>query len=321
MYLILVHLAGFEPTTFWAETRRSIQLSYKCVDYRSKSCLKAKLSRSAMLNSTTSFAPANLSMFFTTGKNGSKGLGFTLSEGVKARVSLETAKNSTEVYFNTQRVGISVVEKVIKKISSKKFRVELSSDLPLGAGFGLSAACGLSAGYAVRDLLQLSKTDLQIARFVHQAEVDSGTGLGDVINEYYGGCCLKLQSSRFFKRLNVKLDSQYIYYKVFGAKPTKSLLSDKTKLEKLNQVGADIIREFKQTLQNSEIVALNTVLDLSDRFSFKTGLISEQTQITIDKIKAVGGHATTLLVGNGVVSNTPFDGCLKAKLFDNQNRI
>ena len=321
MYLILVHLAGFEPTTFWAETRRSIQLSYKCVDYRSKSCLKAKLSRSVMLNSTTSFAPANLSMFFTTGKTGSKGLGFTLSEGVDAKVSLETAKNSTKVYFNNQKVNIAVVEKIIKKLSSKKFTVELSSNLPLGAGFGLSAACGLSAGYAIRDLLELNKTDLQIARFVHRLEVESGTGLGDAINEYYGGCCLKLQSSRFFQRLNVKLDQTYIYFKVFGAKPTISLLADKTKLEKLNQVGAGVIGEFIQTLQSFEIVPLNTVLDLSYDFSFKSGLISQQSQMVIDRIKAGGGQATTLLVGNGVVSNIPFDGCLKAELFDNQNRI
>ncbi|MEI6728149.1 MAG: hypothetical protein WCK98_00745 [bacterium] len=274
-----------------------------------------------MLNSTTTFAPANLSMFFTTGKTGSKGLGFTLSEGVEAQVSLETRKNSTEVYFNNQRADIAVVEKIIQKLSSQKFRVELSSNLPLGAGFGLSAACGLSVGYAIRDLLGLNKTDLQIARFVHQSEVDSGTGLGDVINEYYGGCCFKLKSSRFFKRLNVELDRRQIYYKAFGSKPTQSLLADKTKLEKLNQVGADIISKFKQTLPSSEIVPLNTVLDLSYDFSFKSDLISQQSQTVIDQIRSSGGHATTLLVGNGVVSGIPFDGCLKVKLFDNQNRI
>lgn len=274
-----------------------------------------------MLNSTTSFAPANLSMFFTTGKNGSKGLGFTLSDGVKAQVSLENSKNSTEVYFNNQKVQIPVVEKVIKKLSSKKFRIELNSDLPLGAGFGLSAACGLSVGYAIRDLLELNKTDLQIARFVHQAEVKSATGLGDAINEYYGGCSLKLQSSRFFKRLDVKLDQSNIYYKVFAAKPTKSLLNDKTKLEQLNQVGSSVIRKFKQILITSRTVSLSMVLDLSYEFSFKSGLISQQSQVTINQIKTAGGQATTLLVGNGVVSNVPFSGCLKAKLFDNQNRI
>jgi pantoate kinase len=274
-----------------------------------------------MLKFSESFAPANLSMFFTTAKSGSKGLGFTLSKGVYARVYLQNLSRSSEIYFNNKQIVLPVVENTIHKLSKKKFRVELSSDLPLGAGFGLSASCALATGYAIRNLLNLNKTDLEIARFAHQSEVLSGTGLGDVINEYYGGCCFKVKSSRFFQRKNIELDTNILYYKVFGSKPTQSLIADKQRLKKLNLIGSKIITEFEQVVTDFKQIKLQTILELSYNFSFKSGLISQQSKLLINQIKANGGQATTLLVGNGVVSNIQFEGCQTVAIFDNQNRI
>ncbi|WP_243669403.1 hypothetical protein [Vulcanisaeta sp. JCM 16161] len=63
--------------------------------------------------------------------------------------------------------------------------VNYSAPVQLGIGYGLSAALtlGTALGAAVIKRTQLIKA----AQIAHMIEVKLGTGLGDVIAEYYGG--------------------------------------------------------------------------------------------------------------------------------------
>ena len=63
--------------------------------------------------------------------------------------------------------------------------VKTRLDLPMGQGFGMSAAGSLSACHAVAKICGLSESDA--LRASHFAEVRLGTGLGDVISSFFGG--------------------------------------------------------------------------------------------------------------------------------------
>ena len=67
----------------------------------------------------------------------------------------------------------------------------------------------------------------ELAKIAHIAEVENGTGLGDVVNQFYGGFLLKpMPSSKFIvKKLPIK--NKFIYYKIFNKLDTKKIITNK----------------------------------------------------------------------------------------------
>ncbi len=65
--------------------------------------------------------------------------------------------------------------------------VDAHTSAPLGAGYGLSAAIALGLSLASTIINKERITLEDAAARAHIAEVRAGTGLGDVIAEYYGG--------------------------------------------------------------------------------------------------------------------------------------
>ncbi len=63
--------------------------------------------------------------------------------------------------------------------------VNYSSPVQLGVGYGMSAA--LALGTALGAAVIARKPLIKAAQVAHAIEVRLGTGLGDVIAEYYGG--------------------------------------------------------------------------------------------------------------------------------------
>ena len=148
--------------------------------------------------SAKAFAPANISCIFKIYEHkdprwmGSYGLGFTLNEGVLVTASM--AKRN-EVVFNNHSINFPTVKSTVEKLTKEKIRVYIKTKLPLGCGFGLSGASALATAYAANRLLNLKKTGKELAIIAHTAEVENKTGLGDVVNQYYGGFCFKLKPS------------------------------------------------------------------------------------------------------------------------------
>src|SRR3990167_1983065 len=126
---------------------------------------------------------------------GSYGIGFTLNEGVIAEASRAKKKG---VFYNNLPISFPTVISVINRLTEEKLRVHIKSKLPLGCGFGLSGASALAAAYAINGLLKLKKSKKELAIIAHTAEVENKTGLGDVVNQYYGGFCIKSKPSSYF---------------------------------------------------------------------------------------------------------------------------
>jgi pantoate kinase len=146
----------------------------------------------------TAFAPGNISCFFRVYRHinprwtGSYGLGFTVNEGVI--VSIKQAK-TTSISFNSKPIVFPTVRYVIDHLIDTGVSVNITSPLPLGSGFGLSGASALATAYALNNLFKLRKTKKQLAILAHMAEVVNQTGLGDVVNQYFGGFLLKTKPS------------------------------------------------------------------------------------------------------------------------------
>ncbi len=148
--------------------------------------------------SITAFCPGHISGYFrrVDGRNpattGSVGAGIVISEGVTATV--RPADQSSVVICVLSPEGVpEEVSRVSPPLSSALDRlgvaveVETVCRLPIGAGFGLSAAALLATLTATNRLLDLGLTADEIAELAHETEVIFRTGLGDVAACQEGG--------------------------------------------------------------------------------------------------------------------------------------
>ncbi len=87
--------------------------------------------------------------------------------------------------LNQRRVNVPVLDHVCRLLG-EKVKVYASTPLPLGAGYGLSAAIALTAAVGIAFIRGTSSIEEAIWA-AHKAEVLELTGLGDVIAMYYGG--------------------------------------------------------------------------------------------------------------------------------------
>lgn len=262
----------------------------------------------------SAFAPANISCIFkpyikkTARWSGSFGLGFTLSEGVKVSVS---QAEKTSVLFNKKIKNIPTVFSVLKKLTDEHVRVSIETTLSLGSGFGISGASALATAYAVNYLLNLKKTEKQLAVIAHTAEVENKTGLGDVTNQFFGGFLLKIKPSSHFSVIKIPIKEKFVYCRVFSSLSTKSVLNNKKLLIGVDKAAKEAIRAIKNGL------SLDSILLISKQFVKVSGLLKDINVInTIQEIEKNGGKASMIILGNSVMSTIPFAGCTKYETSD-----
>ena len=82
-----------------------------------------------------------------------------------------------------------VSEVVLSKFSTEGKFVDIihKIDVPVGYGFGCSAAVALSLAIALNDALKSKLSRIEVAQIAHDVEIECKTGLGDVLASYHGG--------------------------------------------------------------------------------------------------------------------------------------
>ena len=264
------------------------------------------------------FAPGNLSCVFKiiphpepTNMH-SLGMGFTITEGVVATVSQHSSQ--TTVRFNGSEIRFPTVVSVVQELTSQPMRVEIDSPLPLGCGFGLSGAASLATTYALNALLDLGKSEEELAMIAHVAEVENRTGLGDVCAQYHGGCLVKLKRGYPLAAERLPIPAQPIYYRYFSSIQTKTILESADRRERINRA-ADKTLQALAKLTKSDTVDFNACIRLSKQFSLNSGLL-EDTRVkeTISQIEEAGGVASMIMLGNAVFSTHPFEGATATTL-------
>ncbi len=278
----------------------------------------------------SAFAPGNISCVFKIiphadpARMHSLGMGFTVTEGVEVTVS---EHRETKVLFNGENINFPTVRAVVNRLNQNTdtagIRVNLTSPLPLGCGFGLSGAAALATAYALNELLGAEKENEELAMIAHVAEVENRTGLGDVCSQYHGGCLVKLKEGAPLVADKLPIPEQPIYFRYFGPIQTSEVLRDSEQTKHINcaaDTALAALQRLTHTPSNPEL--FTACFAVAKQFSVESRLLSDARVIdTIAQIEAAGGVASMIMLGNGVFSTHPFDGATETQLSKNPARL
>jgi len=223
---------------------------------------------------------------------GARGGGFGIQKGVLTEVSVtEAEKNSVEVSINGEFLPEAETTKTVVRMLLERTNetytvvVRHKVEIPIGAGFGSSAAGALSTALALSKALNLKLTYNQLGKIAHIAEVKCKTGLGTVGPLMLGGCILTIEPGApgiaIIDRIPISAD-YVIVAGVFGSISTKEVLSSTEKRLAVNKWG-------KKTLEKilSE-PSLENFLACCRDFAEKTRLMTPRVKTLIRLAEEAG---------------------------------
>lgn len=251
-------------------------------------------------SSVTAFCPGHISGYFRRVDSlesqaiGSIGAGIVIDEGVTVSVSrakfssivirthdmsgalVEVAHDSPPLVTALSRIGVSAA-------------VTTTCRLPIGAGFGLSAAALLATLAAANQLFGCGMSQTERAQIAHETEVLHKTGLGDVAACQGGGRVVRTGPgiggpiSRHFDMPNP------IFAVSFGPIHTPSVLGSPAQMQQ-------VASAFPKTTPRN----VEDFFRCSREFTQASGL---ETPEVINVLKACDRHhvpASMTMLGNGV---------------------
>ena len=253
---------------------------------------------------STAFAPAHISGFFEPVyhpedilRTGSRGAGVNLNVGAISEVSVDNSSSQIfEIFVNGKKINDPVMNLAMKYIledNNLHVVVKTKLDLPIGQGFGMSAASALSSTLALTKILGLSSEDALKAS--HFAEVNLRTGLGDVISSFFGGFEIRklpgLPPWGLIEHIPGDFD---IVLCIIGNKiDTKKILEDKKKAIQISEYGKLCTKKIL------EKPSVENFLKLSLYFTNKTGLAEKKIICAINAANK-HGMASMCMLGNSV---------------------
>jgi pantoate kinase len=250
------------------------------------------------------FAPGHVSGFFEPvyigqdlTRTGSRGAGINVSLGAIAEVVIEISKKQDfEIFINGKKTNAPVTKLALKYLVGEKpihVVVKTKLELPVGQGFGMSAAGAFSTSLALAKIIGVSNTEALKAS--HCAEVQLRTGLGDVFASSFGGVEIRRAAGLPPWGMIEHIPGKYeLVLCVVGKKiDTKKVLVDPAKIENITAIGRYCT---KKLLENPSI---ETLFSLSQTFTKKTGLADKRM---LDAIEAANhfGMASMCMLGNSI---------------------
>jgi len=241
------------------------------------------------------FVPGHVTGFFTVDraedptKAGSRGAGITLTEGVT--VTVRPAEEAA-VVLNGDSVAMAAVERVLDALEVRA-QVRGVTDLPVGAGFGVSGAVALGAALACNRAFDRRLSTYELATIAHGAEVQADTGLGDVVAQRHGGVPIRLEpGSPQHNKMDAIPALARIEYRTFGDLPTAEVIGGDT--DALTQAG---VRALSDVVQEPTLASF---MQAARSFSREAGLLTAQVQEVIRDVTDAGGEAAMGMLGETV---------------------
>jgi pantoate kinase len=244
---------------------------------------------------TEAFVPGHVTGFFTIHrdddptKTGSRGGGLTLTDGVT--VTVQSAETTT-CYLDGTSIEMEPVERVLGALEVTA-TVEAETSLPIGSGFGVSGAMALGTALAANVEFDRRLSENELVTIAHGAEVQSGTGLGDVVAQARGGIPLRLEPGG--PQHNV-LDGiprrARVEYVTFGDLSTPDVLDEGP--EAITQAGTRAL---------SRVVGeptLTSFIYASRRFAREAELLTPTVRDAIEAVNEAGGEASMAMLGESV---------------------
>lgn len=250
------------------------------------------------------FCPGHITAFFEICdqhedplRRGSRGVGFCLSLGAISRVTVNDSNNQELlISINGERGPASVTSDAIKYlINNKNLAIDVQTilDLPIGQGFGMSAAGSLSAVIALCDILGMpSEKAFEAA---HLAEIENRTGLGDISGIYAGGMELRTEPGLppHGQAQRLEISSEMVLAVIGEPINTNDIILDEEKRAAISSSGRRCIEAF------SEDPTLDHLFALGMEFVEDAGLASMEVLKAIAAAECCG-MGSMIMLGNSI---------------------
>ncbi|QLG60460.1 pantoate kinase [Halorarum salinum] len=264
-----------------------------------------------MTDEATAFAPGHVTAFFAPYPDddpavaGSRGAGVTLSDGVEVTVRPAAGADDPTVLLDGEAVEVAAVEGVLDALAphvggtgtgadgdadARVAAVEIRTDLPVGAGFGVSGGAALGTALAANDAFDLARSENELVRVAHAAEVAAGTGLGDVVAQFRGGLPIRLEPGApghgAFDGLPARPRVEYV---TFGELSTAEVLGGD--LDPVRAAGEAALTRLRRTPSLPELLAA------AREFADDAGLLVPEVAEAIEAAEAEGSPASMAMLG------------------------
>lgn len=240
------------------------------------------------------FAPGHISGYFrrfdgpTTESTGSLGAGIVIDRGVT--VTLRPASASTAKVLSGEHPHLLLDAAKELGITAD---ITAQADMPIGAGFGMSAAALLATAYAANRLFDLGMSETELALFAHTFEVKHGTGLGDVAAS--AGSGIDVRTAAGIRGVTARIrDSRKITAVTLGPISTPEIITSPSTMQ---QVTAAFPAHVPTTLDE--------VMSNSRSFAENSGLITPRVRSILDACDHAGLTASMTMLGEGVFAIGP----------------
>ena len=257
------------------------------------------------------FVPSHITGFFTIANNdnplkkGSCGAGVLLDKGVLTTVKSSKKENKVEVKINGKKdeknefIVIKTLELLKKDFKiNEGMKIDLKIDVPVGSGFGTSASSALGVATGFFKLFNGDISLKLISNYAHRAEVELGSGLGDVIAQTSKGIVVRKKPGfpgiGKVKSIGTQkeLANIYVITKTLGKIDTGSIIQNPIHQKKINEIGVAIQKKFvvKPSIEN--------FLKYSFEFAKKTNLINDDVLEIVNEMNKHTLGASMAMLGN-----------------------
>ncbi|MBL7119012.1 hypothetical protein ISS96_03265 [Candidatus Bathyarchaeota archaeon] len=263
------------------------------------------------------FSPAGISSFFEIcdrtpdgskiediARIGSRGGGFGLQKGVTTTIKvLPSNRTKIRTFINGKatraRTSEATAREILKGVQEKvDVEIRHKVEVPIGSGFGTSAAGAFSCGLALAKALEIPMTYNEIALVAHNADILCGTGLGTVEGLTVGGLVLVIEPGApgigRTDQIPVSPDLRIIAGTYGSIKKSEILLSE-DKRTIINRLGRETM---KGILRKPDV---ENFIKRCKSFALEVGLMSKRVHNLITEAEAVGAiGATQNMIGEAV---------------------
>jgi pantoate kinase len=250
----------------------------------------------------TAFVPGHVTAFFSAHARpddpaaaGSRGAGVALSDGVRVTVADDGGGSAPGVVdFDGERVAVDPVGRVLDGLGVPGATVAATSDLPLGTGFGVSGALALGTAIAGNAAAGTTRSENDLVELAHVAEVEAGTGLGDVVAQARGGVPVRLEPGApgAGGRLDGVPIRPRVEYVAFGELSTAEVLAGDTAA--LSAAGAAALSDLRAAPTGPRL------LGLARRFAREADLLVPEVESALAAVAEAGGEAAMAMLGRSV---------------------
>ena len=258
--------------------------------------------------SSECYVPSHITGFFVPFfsddclKTGSTGTGVSLSLGVNTKINVMEGRGSVDIYLNGTKKNSAPVslncinlvkKKYLKYFTNKDILIQHESDVPVESGFGASASAALGICFSIKDMIKMSPEEC--IKIAHETEVNTLSGLGDVVAEIKGGIEIRKSPGVDGEIENIPSNGLKVIAISLGMKKTESVLKNPEKVKIIEKCGAKLLKKLISE------PTVERMMECSKKFTYSTGIMPKEILDLIEIVSEINSfNASGIMIGEGV---------------------